>query len=81
MSNAASLLFVLVVERGRCERVSLAGTDAGETWSGGFAWRRCRQASARDRRRFAVSLRGGCRVALGFGQGVVDPGAKRRFWD
>jgi hypothetical protein len=31
---ALLLIAVLVVERGRCERVSLAGMDVGETWSG-----------------------------------------------
>ena len=33
--------------------------------------------AAASRRR----LRRGCQLALGFAVGVVDPGAKRRFWD
>ena len=46
----------------------------------------CEQARAcagvRDRRRWrGVVLRPGCQLALRFGVGVVDPGAKRRFWD
>jgi hypothetical protein len=28
-----------------------------------------------------VSFAAGCQLALGFGVGVVDPRAKRRFWD
>jgi hypothetical protein len=28
-----------------------------------------------------ASFAAGCQLALGFGVGVVDPGAKRRFWD
>jgi hypothetical protein len=35
----------------------------------------------RERRRVAASFAAGCRLGLGSGVGVVDPGAKRRFWD
>ena len=35
----------------------------------------------RDRRRVATSFAERCQSALGFCQGVVDPRAKRRFWD
>ena len=67
---------VLVAEVGSCE-VSLAGRDAGETRSG---WgvgrvRACVILAPQD----AVGHRGV--LGLGFAQGVVDPRAKRRFWD
>jgi len=67
---------VLVAEVGSCE-VSFAGRDAGETRSG---WgvgrvRACMILAPQD----AVGQQGV--LGLGFVQGVVDPRAKRRFWD
>ena len=38
-------------------------------------------AGVRDRRRVAASFAAGCQLALGLRVGVVDPRAKRRFWD
>jgi len=34
-----------------------------------------------EHRRVAASFAAGCQLALRFGVGVVDPRAKRRFWD
>ena len=66
-------------------RGSLAGTDVGETR---FGWGLQRAVGAgglvvgvRNRRRVATSLPLGCQRELRFRVGVVDPGAKRRFWD
>jgi hypothetical protein len=43
---------------------------------------RCRlNLGMRDRRRVAAFSRFGVSLALGLDVGVVDPGAKRRFWD
>ena len=35
----------------------------------------------RERCRLAASFAAGCQLALRLGVGVVDPRAKRRFWD
>jgi hypothetical protein len=53
------------------------GGDAGETGSD----RRLGCQGRRDRRRVAASFAAGCQLALRLGVGVVDPRAKRRFWD
>jgi transposase-like protein len=54
--------------------LSVASSSTSRRRSGRF--RACRSVSAVRRRSPAGGL-----WALGFGQGVVDPGAKRRFWD
>ena len=58
-------------------RVSLAGRDAGETRSGwGFGRVWACEILAPEERCWQEAM-----SALGFAQGVVDPRAKRRFWD
>ena len=68
---------VLVAEVGGCEGCrSPAGTLAKRGLDGvSTACGRARSCPE------GALLTGGCVSALGFGQGVVDPGAKRRFWD
>src|SRR5689334_11392224 len=62
-------VFVLVVERGGCERGSLAGRDAGEP---GRMRRNVRVGRARSSPGGAPFTERGL-SALGFVQGVVDP--------
>jgi hypothetical protein len=57
-------------------RVSLGGRDAGEQGLDGVSGESGRARSSPGRTPLT-----GCVSGLGFGQGVVDPRAKRRFWD
>ena len=69
---------MLVAEWGWLREGSLAGRDAGET--------RARMSDLPGLGRagsssHATPVAAGCQLALGCGVGVVDPRAKRRFWD